>query len=124
MRFIRPILLTTALAFLGSSAWAAGQDDHKAHHPELAAASSQTPAESTGAASAMPPAASMMAMSEMHDKMMNARTPEERQALMAEHMKGMPMMGGAKDGKTGMSGMGQGQMKGGMPPDMTPPASK
>lgn len=29
------------------------------------------------------------AMQAMHDKMKNAKTPEERQALMAEHMKAM-----------------------------------
>lgn len=124
MSFIRPILLTTALAFLGSSAWAAGKDDHKAHHPELAAASGQTPAGNAGDVTARPPMGNTMVMTGMHDKMMNAKTPEERQALMADHMKGMPMMGGAKDGKTGMGGMGQGQMKGGMPSDMAPPASK
>ena len=40
----------------------------------------------------------MKAMRDMHDKMMNAKTPEEKQALMAEHMKamhgGMQMMKG------------------------------
>jgi hypothetical protein len=47
----------------------------------------------------------MKAMQEMHEKMMAAKTPEERQALMAEHMKvmrdGMGMMGQMKapDGK-------------------------
>jgi hypothetical protein len=44
----------------------------------------------------------MQAMREMHDKMSRARTPEERQALMAEHMKlmqeGMSMMGGMSRG--------------------------
>ncbi len=133
MKFFRPIALTTALAFLGTAAWAADQDEHKAHHPEVAAASSQTPAGSAGDAAAKPPMANMMAMPEMHDKMMNAKTPEERHALMAEHMKGMPMkdgtpmMGGSNDGKNhmgGMGGMGQGPMKGAMPSDMAPPASK
>ena len=33
--------------------------------------------------------AQMKAMREMHAKMMNARTPDERQALMADHMKAM-----------------------------------
>ena len=53
-------------------------------------------------------------MQAMHDKMMAAKTPEERSKLMAEHMKamqeGMAMMGG-------MSGAGMGDMKGmqGMP---------
>jgi hypothetical protein len=31
----------------------------------------------------------MMAMQEMHQKMANARTPAEREGLMAEHMKAM-----------------------------------
>jgi hypothetical protein len=31
----------------------------------------------------------MKRMQEMHQKMMAAKTPEERQALMAEHMKAM-----------------------------------
>jgi hypothetical protein len=47
----------------------------------------------------------MKAMREMHEKMANARTPKEREALMAEHMKlmqeGMAMM----DGMKGMGGM-------------------
>ncbi|MHB1198939.1 MAG: hypothetical protein ACYCZ6_05155 [Polaromonas sp.] len=139
MNFIRPIALTAALAFLGSAAWAAEQDDHKAHHPDAAAASSQSPAGSAGAADATtkPPTANMMtAMSGMHDKMMNAKTPEERNALMAEQMKAMPMKegmgtkGDSKDdkdsmsGMSGMSGMGQGQMKEGTPSDKAPPASK
>ncbi len=53
--------------------------------------------------------AQMKAMQAMHDKMMNAKTPEERSKLMAEHMKtmqdGMAMM-------EGMSGAGMGGMKG------------
>jgi len=53
----------------------------------------------------------MKAMQAMHDKMAAARTPEERQALMAEHMKlmqeGMAMMGGMGPG------MGMGTMPGG-----------
>ena len=64
--------------------------------------------------------AQMKAMREMHEKMVNAKTPEERNALMADHMKTMQagmatlnMMGGA-----GMGGMGA--MQGGkpMPGDM------
>jgi hypothetical protein len=42
------------------------------------------------AGTSMPMAANeprMMAMKAMHQKMMNAGTPAERQALMAEHMK-------------------------------------
>ena len=42
----------------------------------------------------------MKAMSAMHEKMMNAKTPEEKKALMAEHMKSM------QDGMAMMSTMG------------------
>jgi hypothetical protein len=65
------------------------------------------------------------AMREMHDKMMRARTPEERNALMTEQMKlmqdGMAMMGGMGGGMGGMKGMGgMGAMQGGKatPADM------
>ena len=57
----------------------------------------------------------MKAMREMHEKMMAAKTPEARNALMAEHMKvmqdSMAMMSGTGPG--GMGGMaGMGDMKG------------
>ena len=61
--------------------------------------------------------AQMKKMREMHEKMAAAKTPEERNKLMAEHMKtmqdGMQMMGG-------MGGAGMGDMKGmpGMGGDM------
>ena len=49
----------------------------------------------------------MKSMKEMHAKMMAAKTVEERQALMGEHMKtmqdGMAMMGKMKGEKSGMS---------------------
>ena len=50
------------------------------------------------------------AMQAMHEKMMAAKTPDERNSLMAEHMKsmqdGMKMMEGmASPGMKGMSGM-------------------
>jgi hypothetical protein len=44
--------------------------------------------------------ARMKTMRETHDKMMNARTPEERSALRAVHMKEM------QDGMQMMKGMG------------------
>lgn len=51
---------------------------HASHHP------------GTPAAAPMPGMQErMQAMREMHDKMMNAKTPAERQAQMAEHMKSM-----------------------------------
>ena len=76
------------------------------------------PAQPMGAASASSMAtpdhmdrmdAQMKTMQGMHDKMMAAKTPEERSKLMAEHMKtmreGMKMM-------DGMSGAGMDDMKG------------
>lgn len=57
----------------------------------------------------------MKAMQQMHDQMMAAKTPEERNALMAEHMQlmqgGMNMMGGMG------GGMGAGAANG-KPADM------
>jgi len=57
--------------------------------------------------------AQMKSMQAMHDKMMSAKTPEDRSKLMAEHMKtmqdGMAMMEGTSSagmgGMKGMSGM-------------------
>jgi hypothetical protein len=78
----------------------------------------------------------MKTMHEMHQKMMNAKTPAERQALMADHMTamqdGMAMMKdmhgkhggssmagmgpmGSASGASPMAGMGDGK---GMPDDM------
>ncbi len=92
MAYLRTLsTLVLSFAALGASAQTAA--DHAVHHP-------------AGAASAAAPAQDRMAnmdthmkaMEAMHDKMAAARTPEERQALMAEHMKlmqeGMAMMGG------------------------------
>lgn len=61
--------------------------------------------------------AHMRAMREMHEKLTRARTLEERNALMPEHMKlmqeGMALMGGMGPG--GMRGMGgMGSMSGDM----------
>ena len=56
----------------------------------------------------------MKAMAEMHQKMMAAKTPEEKKALMPEHMstmqEGMKMMG-----MMGMMGGGMAGMQGNKP---------
>src|SRR5690349_4273211 len=86
-----------ALAVLGSSLVLAGcatgarEEDHAAHHPPGTAAAPQaTP--TPGQMDSM-----MKSMQEMHDKVVAAKTPEERAKLMQEHMKimqdGMAMMG-------------------------------
>ena len=61
--------------------------------------------------------AQMTTMREMHTKMMNARTPEERQALMADHMKAMQGGMAMMKGMGGMSGMDDPKS---MPADMGP----
>ena len=59
--------------------------------------------------------AQMKTMRDMHGKMMNAKTAEERQALMADHMKAMQ---GGMGMMKGMSGMGAMAGQPGMPADM------
>ncbi|HSV80167.1 MAG TPA: hypothetical protein VLK85_13325 [Ramlibacter sp.] len=100
MRFIPAIAAVVALS---ACAVTQADKDHGAHHPSGAA----TP--STGASPARMDA-QMKAMRAMHERMVSAKTPEERQALMAEHMKamrgGMSMMcemGGSAHGPN-MSG--------------------
>ena len=113
MKFIRPLVFSSALSFLGFPAWA-----EEAHHPKAAASAAKAPKAAPGNVAAKESMVKMddkmKAMREMHEKMMNAKTPEEHEALMAEHMKtmmgGMSMMGG-------MGGAGKAGMKGGMSAD-------
>jgi hypothetical protein len=82
-------------------------DEHASHHPEA----------TTAPAAAMPGMQERMkAMREMHDKMMNAKTPAERQTLMADHMKSMQDSMAMMKGMGAMGGgMGDGK---GMPAEM------
>ena len=64
---------------------------------------------SPGSTAAMDPR--MKTMQEMHQKMMDARTPADRQALMAEHMQAMQGGMAMMKGMPGAGGMG-------MPADM------
>ena len=113
MKIVRSLAL--AITVVSASALAVTDDQHKAHHPAGAA----TPAKVVSG-NLSPDMAGMdtqmKAMQEMHDKMMAAKTPEERNALMAEHMKTM------QEGMTMMNGMSPGgmkcDMKGGMKGDM------
>lgn len=110
-----------ALAVLGGSLVVAGcatgprERDHAVHHPPGAAA-----APTPGQMDSM-----MTSMQEMHDRMMAAKTPEERTRLMQEHMKlmqdGMGMMGRMRGGwgpGGGMGGMGMGRGGMAMSPEM------
>lgn len=105
MKLIQSLSLALALITVGAAAWAATDDEHKAHHPGGAASapvSKPTTDKTTPEMARM--ANQHKAMQEMHDKMMAAKTPDERKALMGEHMKtmhdGMAMM----KGQGGMAG--------------------
>jgi hypothetical protein len=111
MKFARSLpLVLVAVAAAGTTAWAA---QHAQPAPRPAAGSASTPGAMGMRGMASPDMArmesQMKAMQQMHDKMAAAKTPEERNALMAEHMKtmqdGMNMM-------NGMSGGGMGGMQG------------
>ena len=111
MKFARSVFpLALVIAAVGAPSWAAAQDDK--HHPAGAAsttASKSTPGKSRPEMARMD--TQVKDMQQMHDRMMAAKTPEERNALMAEHMKtmqaGMTMM-------KSMSHAGMGGMKGDM----------
>jgi len=109
MKLVRPLSFALALIALGAPSWAAQHDQHKAHHPAgsaSAAASKSMPGKTTPEMARM--ANQMKAMQEMHGRMVASKTPEERNALMAEHMKTM------QEGMGMMKGMG----------GMTPPNSQ
>ncbi len=115
-------------AALATSAWAAAGDQNDSHHPapDTVAQVAQSPSGSPGAgmragATSSDYASQMKAMQKMHDEMLAAKTPEERNALMAKQMElmqsGMHMMGGmgGKGGKGMMGNMdGKGMMGSGM----------
>ena len=103
MKLAHSLSLALAFSTIGAATWAADADPHQAHHPAGTA--------SAPAAKAMPGKArtdsQMKAMQEVHNKMMAATIPAERDALTAEHMKimqdSMTMINGMSPG--GMSGM-------------------
>jgi hypothetical protein len=69
------------------------KEQHEQHHTEAASAGSQGTMGRGGPGGGqmgMMGNMDMKSMCEMHDRMMNAKTPEERSAMMNEHMKNMP----------------------------------
>ena len=115
MKLASSLSIALAVAITGAPIWAATTAEHDTHHPSGAASApiaKTMPSKSKLAMAGMD--SQMKTMQEMHNKMMAAKTPEERNALMAEHMKtmqdGMAMMSGMSP--AGMGGMGG--MKGDM----------
>ncbi|MGB7300105.1 MAG: hypothetical protein WBD34_12345 [Burkholderiaceae bacterium] len=117
---LQKALLPLVLATASLSAYAQSPTEHTQHHPKIVAADTQSSAQINPATVSKEKSEQTNAMDQqlqrmqaMREKMANAKTPEARQALMAEHMKvmreGMAMMGNStmmgKGGKMGMSGM-------------------
>jgi hypothetical protein len=130
MTFARSIAIIAIATAATTSTWAANDAQHDSHHPAStrsvliaqATAATTTPGMGMGKGgmAAMPGYEKQMKdMQSMHDKMMSAKTPEERNALMTEQMKlmqgGMGMMGGmgpdAMAGKPGDMAARQGMME-------------
>lgn len=130
MLSLRVLAIAAATASFGLVGCAQTPVDHDAHHPDAAnAAGMSMPMGGAGAPMARMDE-QMKTMQGMHDKMMQAKTPEQRSALMPEHIRvmqdSMAMMGGmGSGGMMGRGGMGamdgmkdkpaMGADKGGMP---------
>ena len=117
MTKLRHTVLSIAIAAASFGAFAQTDAEHAQHHPAeptTKGTKTDTPkASSTAKESMVAMDSKMKVMREMHEKMMAAKTPEERKTLMADHMKamqdGMAVMG-KMDSMGGMSEMGD--MKG------------
>ncbi|SCK20399.1 hypothetical protein VAR608DRAFT_1513 [Variovorax sp. HW608] len=110
---MRSVFLFVVAAALSTGAFAQSSDaEHATHHPSAATAKARKPAAKSTAPTPSQMNMQMKAMEEMHAKILAAKTPEERQALMADHMKvmndGMAMMDQMRKGTPGpgMGGMG------------------
>lgn len=130
MKLAHCLSLALAIAAVAAPSLAAQNND--SHHPAGAApevAGAHVPASTAKSASANASSdiarmdTQMKTMREMHNRMMSAKTPSERNALMAGQMKimqdGMTMMDGMSAG--GMAGSNRdmkGGIKGGMKGDM------
>lgn len=134
MTNLRKTLIGMCVAAASLGAMAQAADEHKDHHPAVstppAAAQKTVPADPMGAgqmAGMSKMDEHMKAMQAMHEKMAAAKTPEERQALMAEHMKLMQdCMSMMKQMGCGMQGMDDHQQmmeKSMEMKDRTPPAT-
>ena len=104
MLSLRTITVAAATVTFGLAGYAQTPVDHAAHHPDATpAAGMPMPMGGPGAPMARMDE-QMKTMQAMHEKMMQAKTPEQRSALMAEHMKVM------RDSMAMMDGMGKGGM--------------
>lgn len=128
MTILRNTALSLVIATVAFGAYAQTDADHAQHHPAASTKKISKPAEVKAnpvlKESMTNMDSQMKVMREMHEKMMSAKTPEERKALMADHMKamqdGMSMMNSSAqmDAMKSTGGMGSDATKGGMPMGM------
>jgi hypothetical protein len=103
MNITRSLTTASICMLLSSATWAIDSDAHNTHHHDAVTNSSKTTKvdakttpkselkmhDSMAQESMEKMDSQMKMMNEMHEKMMNAKTPDERKLLMAEHMKAM-----------------------------------
>jgi hypothetical protein len=88
MKFIRTATVTAALLAMGTAVLAADTADHQSHQATATSSPAAPPASADSAAT------KPGGMQEMHEKMMQGMTPEQRQARMTEHHAATPGMHG------------------------------
>lgn len=110
MSYLSQSILSVVLVTSVTGVWAQTDAEHTQHHPNTTAAgqpSSKKANSMTKSAETEKMAGMQNKMKEMHEKMMNAKSPDERKALMVEHMNtmkdGMAMM--SMTSGFGMAGM-------------------
>ena len=110
MILLRTVAIATALATFGLTGCARMPVGHDTQLPDAASTGNMSMPMDGSKAQMARMDEQMMAMQAMNDKMMEAKTPEERSAMMAEHMEVM------QNSMAMMSEMGSGGMmgKGGM----------
>ena len=110
MTMVRNSLIGLCVAAASLGTFAQSSNEHKDHHPAgslpSATNTSKAPVKPTNVDKMASMEKQMKAMQAMHEKMASAKTSDERQALMAEHMKMMQEGMGMMKQMGGMSGTG------------------
>ena len=118
MKRLLSVILLSVIGLAGPVVLAAEQPvPQDPHHPDDQKTDVKPEVSATNSDAMQKADLQMTAMMDIHTRLMNAKTPEERNALMAEQMNvmqdGMAMMNNrSKDAKGMMSGMMSGMMMG------------
>ncbi len=110
----KPLAVALAISWISFSAFAQTAAEHEQHHPDGAAVATAPSAPVTAEQQLSAMDQQLQRMRDMSRQLAQAKTPQERQALLAEHHKtmqaGMQMMGQPQ--AMPMPGMGMGMMGG------------